>query len=87
MTLREVQNTISGYHQDKELIIKTIWEASRFQVMHLLSPHTKKGQRINARDIAKFPWEKPDKKEIEVSKEKGLELAKKWNKSISKDGR
>ena len=84
MTLREVFNSIQGYTNDKESLIKTVWESSRFQILHLLRPHVKKGKKIKAFDIAQFPWElKPiDKEVIKRQLERANKLVSKWRKSI-----
>ena len=87
MTLREVFNAISGYTNDKEGLIRTIWESSRFEVMHLLTPHVKPGKKIKALDLATFPWEvKPiDKEKIGKQLDRAQEVVNKWRKSIPRD--
>ena len=62
-------------------MIKALWETSRFQILHLLSPHIKKGKNLRSTDIATFPWEttKPvDKEKIEKQIERAKYLAEKW---------
>jgi hypothetical protein len=81
MTLRQVFNALEGYGERENRRVELVWEVSRWQVMYLLTSHTKK--KIKARDLIVFPWEKS---EIVVkSREEILEIANNWNKRKPKD--
>ena len=58
MTLEEFNAAVIGYAKNMDALEMQAWERTRFLATVVLQPHAKKGKRIRAQDICKFPWEK-----------------------------
>lgn len=78
MSLRQVFNALEGYGENVHQDVQLQWEIARWQAMYFVSPYTKKGKTIKAKDLIIFPWEKQDKI-IKKSREEILEIEKKYN--------
>ena len=76
MTLREIDNAISGYTLKTQLEQRSLWEASRLVAYCAVKPHVK--GNLKPQDIVKFEWEKAEKIDTENVREKGKRLAQKW---------
>ena len=50
-----------GFYDLEEQRQRSNWERHRWTATILLSPHSKKGQKIKPHDLCIFPWEKKPK--------------------------
>lgn len=62
MTIDEFVLAVRGFHDLNEIREQHHWERTRWLATVLLSPHTKKNQRLKPTDVAVFPWEQKEKK-------------------------
>jgi len=76
MTLREIDNAISGYTLKTEIKQRALWETSRFIAYYAAAPHVKSIKK--PQDIVKFDWEKPEQIDVQSTRERGKQIAEKW---------
>jgi hypothetical protein len=62
MELSDFLIAAQGFHDLEQHRQRAEWERTRWLASVVLQPHAKKGTRIKPEDIAKFPWEKKEKK-------------------------
>ena len=62
MELDEFLIAAAGFYDLEQHRQRSDWERTRWLAAIVLQPHAKKGTRIKPEDIAKFPWEKKQKK-------------------------
>ena len=55
---------MKGYYTREERLMQRDWEVARWQIMHFVSPYSKK-KMIKSADIAVFEWER-EKSKIEI---------------------
>ena len=60
MTLQELQLAAQGHADEYEQRERMEWERTRWLAVRMLSPHVKKGRKLQPQDLGVFPWEKPD---------------------------
>ena len=58
-TLREFRMAAEGHHAAWNAGQRQEWERARWHAMVMLQPHMKKGRKLQAQDLALFPWERP----------------------------
>lgn len=81
MTVQEFSLMMDGYVQEKEEQLRQDWDRARWLAAVLLSPHTKKGQRIQPTDLASFPWDNTNTSKVtKAQQEFGEHILKSWAK-------
>jgi len=61
---RAVLLRLWGHARNQELAERAAWERTRWLATLLLQPHTRKGQRLQPKDLAVFPWERRRRKQL-----------------------
>jgi len=81
MTVQEFALMMDGYVEEREEQLRQDWDRARWMCAVLLSPHTKKGQRIQPTDLAAFPWDKTSTSTVtKAEQEFGEMILKSWAK-------
>jgi len=81
MTVQEFSLMMDGYVQEREEDMIDAWNRSRWIAALLLSPHSKRGQRIKLSDIAVFPWDENKKTITKAEQEWGEMILQSWAKN------
>ena len=59
ITLEEFNDAVIGYNRAQEMKERGEWERTRWLGTLVLQPHLRKGRKLQPKDLAEFPWEKP----------------------------
>ena len=82
MSLREYQLMSRGFYESKLEREKQEWERTRWAVWYGLQPHIKKGTLRKPTDLGRFPWERGSTVDIKELKKQGLELVRRWGRTL-----
>lgn len=73
MTLRDLSNAAKGYGDRQEILIRALWEQTRWEGAVIVNSNPFSKKKFSPRDLIKFPWEKKEKDfkdNIELIKER-----------------
>lgn len=85
MTVEEFIWAFEGHTKEEEQRARDEWDRARWMCAILLSPHSKKGQRIQPTDLASFPWDEKSKPKADRAQNMmGAMMLKKWAKPAKK---
>lgn len=60
LTMPEFRMAITGHYDAHNAVQRQEWERTRWLAVRMLSPHVKKGSKLQPQDLGVFPWERPE---------------------------